>query len=108
MSTIMRADYTALRIEGPSHISVVDSFFLGGGTLVLAHRTDSKSGGTDSKSGGTDGKSGGVNGLIILDNTWANYNMAHNRTVVVDERERPFSEPPVDMVMLNQSIVSII
>ena len=39
-----------------------------------------------------------VDGLMIMDNTWANYNMPHNRTVVCDERNVPFSGPPKDLV----------
>jgi hypothetical protein len=39
-----------------------------------------------------------VDGLMIMDNTWANYNMPHNRTVVVDERNGTFHAPR-DVVM---------
>ena len=79
-------DYTALRIEGPAHMSVVDSFFLGGGTLVLAPRTDGKT-------------LQGVVGTVITDNTWANYNMPANNTVVVDERASLFGDAPIDLIM---------
>ena len=76
-------DFTALRLVDPVHISVVDSFFLGMGTIVVAA-----------------GSKGTVDGLMILDNTFANYNMPHNQTVVTDERNASFSRPPADMVML--------
>jgi hypothetical protein len=75
-------DYTALRLVDPSHISVVDSFFLGMGTIVVAA-----------------GSKGLVDGLMVIDNTWANYNMPRNRTIVVDERENSFAHAPKDMVM---------
>ena len=39
-------DYTALRLVDPEHVSVVDSFFLGGGTLVVAAGTLRKVDGT--------------------------------------------------------------
>ena len=39
-----------------------------------------------------------VDGLVVLDNTWANYNMPHNRTIVVDERNGSFHAPR-DVVM---------
>jgi hypothetical protein len=74
-------DYTALRIIDPSHVSVVDSFFLGMGTIVIAAGTKAQ-----------------VDGLVVLDNTWANYNMPHNRTIVVDERNGSFRVPR-DVVM---------
>ena len=64
----------------------MDSFFLGGATLVLA---------PPSQKGPVR-----VNGLVIIDNTWANYNMPHNTTVVIDERRQKFTQPPLDMVML--------
>ena len=65
------------------HVSVVDSFFLGGGTVVVAA-----------------GTLGVVNGLVVTDNTWENYNMGSNVTVVVDERNNnTFAHPPTDMIM---------
>ena len=70
-------DFTALRLVDPVHISVVDSFFLGMGTIVVAA-----------------GSKGTVDGLMIMDNTFANYNMPHNQTVVTDERNASFSRPP--------------
>lgn len=75
-------DYTALRLVDPSHVSVADSFFLGMGTIVVAA-----------------GSKREVDGLMIVDNTWANYNMPHNRTIVVDERNAAFKVPK-DVVML--------
>lgn len=77
----MYLDYTALRLVDPSHVSVVDSFFLGMGTIVIAAGTKSE-----------------VDGLVIIDNTWENYNMPHNRTIVVDERNGTFGAPR-DVVM---------
>ena len=77
----MYLDYTALRLVDPTHVSVVDSFFLGMGTIVVAA-----------------GNKKTVDGLVIVDNTWANYNMPHNRTIVVDERNGSFSTPR-DVVM---------
>lgn len=79
-------DFTALRIEGPTHISVVDSFFLGGGTVVLAPRTDGQPAAAQ------------IEGLVLTDNTFENYKSGPNVTVVVDERNLSFSRP-VDMVM---------
>lgn len=78
-------DYTALRIEGPNHISVADSFFLGGATIVLAPRTDNK-------------LPAGVVGTVLTDNTWENFNMPTNNTVVVDERASVF-DTPIDFIM---------
>ena len=75
-------DYTALRLVDPSHISVADSFFLGMGTIVVAA-----------------GNKGTVDGLVIVDNTWENFNMPHNTTIVVDERSHSFLHAPKDMVM---------
>lgn len=67
-------DYTALVLQDPTHVSLTDSFFLGMGTLVLRSTT------------------GVVDGLLVQDNTWANWNMAPNDTVVIDERSgTPFS-----------------
>jgi hypothetical protein len=83
-------DFTALRIEGVNHISVVDSFFLGGGTIVLAPRADGAARGNV------------VDGLVVTDNTWENfnaYNGTSNVTVVVDERTVAFQGPPTDVIM---------
>lgn len=80
-------DFTALRIEGAHHISVADSFFLGGGVLVIAPRT-----------GGSTAKPA-VDGLMVMDNTWTNANMPGNDTIVIDERSGLFTDPPRDLVM---------
>lgn len=76
-------DYNALVLQDPKHVSVTNSFFLGMGTIVLRA----------SPSGGI------VDGLSLLANTWSNYNMPHNDTIVLDERTKQFSSVK-DLVML--------
>ena len=86
-------DYTALVIAtGASsardtgkktHVSVADSFFLGMGTIVL-RATEAAS---------------LVEGFVFTDNSWQNFNMPHNATVVLDERDGNFFSSVVDMVM---------
>lgn len=70
----------------PVHISVVDTFFLGGATLVVAA-----------------GEKATVSGLTIMDNTWNQFNKGDwskgNVTVVVDERNGTFQKV-TDVVML--------
>ena len=61
-------DYTSLVIQDPTHVSVSNSFFLGMGTIVLKSLK------------------GTIDGLVLTANSWANYNMPANRTIVLDER----------------------
>lgn len=77
-------DYNALVIEDPRHVSVTNSFFLGMGTVVLR------------------AKAGTLDGLLMMANTWANYNMPHNDTVVLDEGTAAFSSVK-DFVMVGNT-----
>lgn len=54
-------------------MTVTNSFFLGMGTVVLAA-----------------GELGQVDGLALLGNTYNNFNMPHNSTIVLDERNNTF------------------
>ena len=74
-------DYTSVVLEDPTHVSLTDSFFLGMGTLVLRSAK------------------GVVDGLLVQDNTWANWNMPSNYTVVLDERSGTPFHSVTDMVM---------
>jgi hypothetical protein len=80
-------DYTALRLVDPVHISVMNTFFLGGGTLVVAA-----------------GKKAIVDGLTVMDNTWNQFNsgawVTGNVTLVVDERNGTKFSKVTDVVML--------
>jgi hypothetical protein len=41
-----------------------------------------------------------VEGLVLMDNTWGNFNMPHNATVVLDERGGSFFSGVKDMIMI--------
>lgn len=65
-------DYSSLYLVDPiQDVTVADSFFLGMGNIVLVSTVAGK---------------GKVDGLAIVENTFSNWNMPQNTTVVVDER----------------------
>eukprot|EP00039_Didymoeca_costata_P003178 m.65778 g.65778 ORF g.65778 m.65778 type:complete len:527 (+) comp11761_c0_seq1:96-1676(+) len=75
-------DYNDCVIIDPLHASVTNSFFLGMGNLVIKSEI-----------------TGIVNGLIVESNTWNNFNMPNNYTIVVDERNGPPFTKVTDFVM---------
>ena len=78
-------DYTSLVLVDPIRdITVANSFFLGMGNIVLEATPAGK---------------GSIDGLAIVENTFGNWNMPSNTTVVVDERSGVLFTSIMDFTM---------
>ena len=81
----MYLDYTSLILVDPIRdVTVSDSFFLGMGNIVLQSTAAGK---------------GTIDGLSIQSNTFSNWNMPNNLSVVVDERSGTHFTSILDFTM---------